>query len=93
MFVRGPSISKSKKVEEVALSIDLAPTFIDLAGGVIPKQMDGVSLKKVLFESTNSNSLTFFLKHNKAWRKDFLVEYVGERGDASGVVECGLHQA
>lgn len=71
LIVRGPGISAGKSTDHMALNIDLTPTFLDLAGWTIPDDMDGMSLKPVLFDNTN------------IWRDDFLVEYYGE-GQESG---------
>eukprot|EP01121_Diplochlamys_sp_Union-15-3_P006339 TRINITY_DN1682_c0_g1_i2.p1 TRINITY_DN1682_c0_g1~~TRINITY_DN1682_c0_g1_i2.p1 ORF type:complete len:386 (-),score=61.89 TRINITY_DN1682_c0_g1_i2:9-1166(-) len=78
LMVRGPGIPKAKMLEDIALSIDLAPTFIDLAGGSVPETMDGRSLKPLLLgEAPN-------------WRTDFLVEYFGEGLEKLGGIQtCG----
>ena len=46
--MRGPGIGKGQITPHIGLNIDLAPTFIDLAGGTVPDDMDGRSLKPVL---------------------------------------------
>ncbi len=51
------------------LNIDLAPTFIDLAGEAPPSTMDGTSFRKAL-ESNSSLG--------ESWRTDFMVEHSGE---------------
>jgi len=77
-IVRGPGIPKGKVLTDIAVSIDLSPTFVDLAGLEIPNTMDGRSLKPLLIgESVN-------------WRNDFLVEYWGEGVPALGSTQqCG----
>ncbi|MEI6075828.1 MAG: sulfatase [Verrucomicrobiota bacterium] len=64
LLLRYPKlISKGKVLDEVALNIDIAPTFLDLAGIPIPAQMQGRSWRSLL-------------KGEPAdWRKSFLSEY------------------
>jgi len=50
-------------VEEMALNLDLAPTFLDLAGVPAPPEMQGSSLKPLLRGEP------------AAWRQSFLYEY------------------
>ncbi len=53
------------------LNIDLAPTFVELAGLTIPSEMQGVSWKDVAAGRKPAN-----------WRQSFLAEYFRELGDA-----------
>ena len=65
LWISGPGIPPSQIVDELAVTIDLAPTFLDMAGVPIPDDMDGISLLPLLqfFQSTQ--------------RTSFLVEYKG----------------
>jgi sialate O-acetylesterase len=46
MLVRYPRLfGKGRVVDEMVLNIDLAPTFLDLAGVPVPREMQGVSWK------------------------------------------------
>ena len=60
-------------LQEIVLNIDLAPTFMDLAGLDPLDDMDGRSIKSVLNASST--------KVVSGWREDFLVEHNGEYGD------------
>ncbi len=72
MLVRYPRLfPKGQTIDEMVLNIDLAPTFLDLAGVSTPDQMQGVSWKQ-LAEGKKTGS----------WRKSFLAEYYKEQGDA-----------
>jgi N-acetylglucosamine-6-sulfatase len=53
--------------EAMALTIDLAPTFIDVAGGTVPKQMQGRSLVPLMKGKTPAD-----------WRRSFFVEYYSD---------------
>lgn len=54
-LIRGPNVPEGKIINFPTSNIDLAPTFLDLAGLQIPKYMDGISLKPIItVESTNS---------------------------------------
>ena len=43
-MIRGPGITGGTKSDTAALSIDLAPTILDMAGIERPDHMDGKSL-------------------------------------------------
>ena len=43
-MIRGPGIAPGTKTDAVALTIDLAPTILDMAGVPRPEYMDGKSL-------------------------------------------------
>lgn len=68
LLMRLPSMIKAGTTPEaIALTIDLAPTFIDVAGGKPPKQMQGRSLVPVLKGETPAD-----------WRHSFFVEYYSD---------------
>ena len=72
MLVRYPRMFPAgKTIDEMVLNIDLAPTFLDLAG--VPGQpgMQGLSWKQLAEGKKPAN-----------WRKSFLAEYYKELGDA-----------
>jgi arylsulfatase A-like enzyme len=50
--------------DHLALNIDLAPTFADVAGVIPPSPVDGTSLRELLEGGSPE------------WRKDFLVEHL-----------------
>ncbi|NWK55043.1 sulfatase-like hydrolase/transferase [Verrucomicrobiaceae bacterium N1E253] len=64
LIVYDPRIKKDRapRVEQLALSVDLAPTILDLAGLPIPEIMQGRSLKPLLQGDSHS------------WRQDFFCE-------------------
>ncbi|BFZ15526.1 hypothetical protein BsWGS_18565 [Bradybaena similaris] len=66
LFVRGPGIKVNSTNEESVMSIDLAPTFLDLAGLQAPASFDGLSLTPILTNQAHS------------FRDKVLVEYHGE---------------
>ena len=57
-----PADPKAKVAGELALSMDIAPTVLDLAGLPVPGEMQGRSLKPLLRGGSIS------------WRKDFFLE-------------------
>lgn len=59
-----PLIERGKVIDELSLSIDLAPTLIELADGQSTERMDGRSLVPLLAGESPEN-----------WRTSFLVEY------------------
>jgi len=66
---------KGKVIDEMVLNIDLAPTFLDLAGVPVPGEMQGVSWKTLAAGQKPAN-----------WRQSFLIEYYKELGDAPTAV-------
>ena len=76
--MRGPGIPKNKSTDIFALNVDIAPTFVDLATGKIPANMDGMSLVPYL---NNTNNID---------EQQFLIEYYGEVYDAeTQLATCG----
>lgn len=70
-LVRYPRLfPKGTVVDQLVLSIDLAPSFLDLAGLPVPSQMQGASWK----------ALASGLKPD-SWRTSFLAQYYKELGD------------
>lgn len=71
MLVRYPRLfGKGRVIDEMVLNIDLAPSFLDLAGVAVPPAMQGASWK----------DLASGRKPAK-WRTSFLAEYYRELGD------------
>lgn len=70
-LVRGPGIKPGVQVNNIALNIDLAPTFLDIAGVRPPAHMDGRSLLPILTQTWNDSQDTV------SWRDSFLVESSG----------------
>jgi N-acetylglucosamine-6-sulfatase len=68
LFMRCPKLIKANsEVPEFVLSIDLAPTLLEIGGAVIPKDMNG-------------HSLAPLLRGEKIPRRDsFLVEYFSDK--------------
>ena len=48
LWIRGPGIFPGTVIPDIAVNIDLAPTFIDMAKLEVPAEMDGMSLLPVL---------------------------------------------
>jgi arylsulfatase A-like enzyme len=70
MLVRYPRLfPKGQVLDEMVLNIDLAPTFLDLAGLPVHSGMQGVSWKVLAAGQKPAN-----------WRQSFLAEYFKELG-------------
>ena len=71
MLARYPRrFRKGLTADEMVLNIDLAPTFLDLAGVPVPAEMQGASWKDVATGQKQPN-----------WRTSFLMYYEKELGD------------
>jgi N-acetylglucosamine-6-sulfatase len=62
-----PLIKDGSKPGSLALAIDFAPTFVELAGAAIPTEYQGRSLLPLMKEAVPSN-----------WRKSILIEYFSD---------------
>jgi arylsulfatase A-like enzyme len=74
LLVRWPKLgdkARGKTVDQMALNLDLAPTFLDLAGVKAPESMQGRSWRPLLEGGSASN-----------WRTAFFYEYFFERSYA-----------
>ncbi|CAG0883629.1 unnamed protein product [Darwinula stevensoni] len=71
-FVRGPGIQPGSEIPNIVLNIDLAPTFLDIAGVLPPSHMDGKSFYKVLLRSGRYSRNQELSPVN--WRDTFLIE-------------------
>lgn len=68
MLVRYPKLIPAGKVlDDLVLNIDVAPTFLNLAGIPVPSEMQGRSWRPLLIGEPTD------------WRKSFLAEYFIER--------------
>lgn len=71
LLIRYPTLIKpGTKIEQFVLNIDMAPTFLDLAGVKVPPTMHGRSIVPLLKGET------------KGWRNSFLTEYFHEGKEA-----------
>ena len=71
LLVRGPGVPAGRVAEELALNVDLAPTFAELAGAEVPAFVDGRSLVPLLSGGQPA-----------AWRQVGLVETFERRKDS-----------
>jgi len=66
IIMRGPGISTrmaGKKLDNLALNIDIAPTILDMAGIMVPAEMDGMSLFPQLRGKDTPVRNDFFMEH------------------------------
>jgi len=72
LLVRWPKLSgPGRKVDQIALNLDLAPTILDLAGVKIPASVQGRSWRPLLEAEAGGVA---------NWRTAFFYEYFFERG-------------
>jgi N-acetylglucosamine-6-sulfatase len=83
LIVRGPGVPAGRTLSQLALNIDFAPTFAELAGVTVPSFVDGRSLVPLLTGDASSAS----------WRSTFLLEWWNEHIYHSYMVPSykGLH--
>ena len=76
--LRVPGVLPNHTIDSIVLSIDVAPTFTDIASGAVPEDMDGVSMLPLLAAK----------KAPAKWRTDFMVDYHGQGREPCGLVKC-----
>ncbi len=79
LLVRGPGIKPGSTPGAMAANIDLAPTFLDLAGLTIPASMQGVSLVPLLRGHTPEH-----------WRTSLYYRYYHDPGDHNTRAHLGV---
>jgi len=79
LLVRGPGIKAGGVAEQMVLNIDLAPTFLDLAGQAIPDSMQGVSLAPLLRGESPAG-----------WRQSLYYRYYHDPGDHNTRAHMGV---
>jgi arylsulfatase A-like enzyme len=62
MVIRGPGVPEGARIDAMALNVDLAPTFADIAGIEPPAFVDGRSFLPLLADPA------------QPWRRSFLIE-------------------
>jgi len=82
LLVRGPGVKRGGVPEGFALNVDLAPTFLDLAGEKIPVDMQGSSLVPLLHGESPAN-----------WRSAMYYRYYHDPGDHNTRAHYGLRTA
>ncbi len=79
LFVHCPAlIPGGQQRRQMALNLDVAPTFLEVAGLPVPPTMQGRSLRPL------------FSGDDLAWRSEFLYEYFWERGYPQTPTVLGL---
>ncbi len=71
LLVRYPrAVARGKVADDLVLNVDLAPTFLDLAGVAVPAEMQGRSWRSLMAPGASA----------APWRRAFLAEYFQETG-------------
>jgi arylsulfatase A-like enzyme len=82
LLARGPGITKAITPDAFVANIDLAPTFLDLAGLPIPSSMQGRSLRPLLSGSTPTD-----------WRTSIYYRYYHDPGHHNTRAHYGVRTA
>lgn len=86
-LIRGPGIEPGSVVDDLVLNIDLAPTFLDIAGVDTPPQMDGRSFMKLFHNSKHGR------RSKLKWPDTFLIESSGRRETPESIAEAKARNA
>lgn len=82
LLVRGPGIKPGSMPDQFVANIDLAPTFLDLAGLPIPDSMQGRSLVPLLHGESPAD-----------WRKTIYYRYYHDPGHHNTAAHVGVRTA
>lgn len=82
LLARGPGIRKGSVPDQFVLNIDLAPTFLDLAGLPVPEFMQGRSIAPLLRGESP-----------KDWRTTMYYRYYHDPGHHNTVAHLGVRTA
>jgi len=82
LIVRGPGIQAGAVVASFVVNIDLAPTFLDLAGLPVPDTMQGRSLVPLLHGKTPAD-----------WRSSVYYRYYHDPGHHNTAAHLGVRTA
>lgn len=85
-LIRGPGIQPGSIIDDIVLNIDLAPTFLDIAGIDVPSHMDGRSFRKLFL---NEHGRRIKIK----WPDTFLIESSGRREIVDTSADAKLKKA
>jgi extracellular sulfatase Sulf len=88
-LVRGPDIEPGTIIDDIVLNLDIAPTFLDIAGVETPAHMDGRSFLKLLHRNPKHGPMSARRKKFK-WPDTFLIESSGRR-ETPETIESKLH--
>lgn len=84
LLVAGPGIKPGSRMTQAATQVDLAPTFLGLAGVAVPGTMDGKSLVPFLLDSeaqiteharNHLEALGDLQVYHDEWRQEVFIEY------------------
>lgn len=82
LIARGPGVKKGSVPTQFVANIDLAPTFLDLAGLPVPESMQGRSIAPLLRG-----------EEPKDWRKSMYYRYYHDPGHHNTVAHLGVRTA
>jgi arylsulfatase A-like enzyme len=82
LLVRGPGVKADIVPEQFVVNVDLAPTFLDLAGLPIPASMQGRSLVPLLRGESPAD-----------WRTSVYYRYYHDPGDHNTAAHLGVRTA
>ncbi|KAJ8670616.1 hypothetical protein QAD02_001875 [Eretmocerus hayati] len=86
-LIRGPGIEPGSVVDDIVLNIDLAPTFLDMAGVETPPRMDGRSFKPLILNNKSGRRSKY------RWPDTFLIESSGRRETPESIAEAKAREA
>jgi arylsulfatase A-like enzyme len=82
LVVRGPGVKAGAVTDQFSLDVDLAPTFLDLAGAAVPADMQGRSLLPILQGKTPAD-----------WRTAMYYRYYHDPGNHNTRAHLGVRNA
>ncbi|KAK3783048.1 hypothetical protein RRG08_018880 [Elysia crispata] len=90
LIVRGPGIKPNTTSADIVMSIDLAPTFVNIAGVKMPPEFDGMDLAPLLHPKNDYEAIYKRLQESEQGSSHSVLSYMWRRTHQESVTNIDL---